>query len=110
MKVALGKISSIQMGYSFRFGLEYMNRGEIAVIQMKNLAEDQVDCVNLLRIEMTQLDLLDNDLLETKKMLFKLRRGIDDRIEPILLENNSIDGSGFIKYVLKHGQVIYSRQ
>ncbi|MDD3269131.1 MAG: nucleotidyltransferase domain-containing protein [Syntrophomonadaceae bacterium] len=56
------------------------------------------------------VDSLDNDLLETKKMLFKLRRGIDDRIEPILLENNSIDGSGFIKDVLKHGQVIYSRQ
>ncbi|MDD3269121.1 MAG: restriction endonuclease subunit S [Syntrophomonadaceae bacterium] len=71
MKVALGKISSIQMGYSFRFGLEYMNRGEIAVIQMKNLAEDQVDCVNLLRIEMTQLKA--HHLVQPGDLMFRSR-------------------------------------
>lgn len=51
----------------------------------------------------------DDDILETKKMLFKLRRGIDDRIEPILLEGNASDRSGFLKEVLRHGQVVYSR-
>lgn len=55
------------------------------------------------------VDSIDNDILETKKMLFKLRRGIDDRIEPILLEDNSSDKSGFLKDVLKYGHVVYSR-
>lgn len=59
------------MGYSFRFGLEYMNRGEIAVIQMKNLAEDQVDCVNLLRIEMTQLKA--HHLVQPGDLMFRSR-------------------------------------
>jgi restriction endonuclease S subunit len=55
MKIALSKISSIQMGYSFRTGLDFMNRGDIAVIQMKDLDEDQVDCDNLLYIEIGNL-------------------------------------------------------
>ncbi len=50
---------------------------------------------------------VDDDFLETETMLYKLRRNIDDRIEPILLEENN-DESGFLNEVLKHGQIIYN--
>jgi len=55
------------------------------------------------------VDSIDGDILETEKTLFKLRRTIDDRIEPVLLEEKS-DASGFLKDLLEYGQVIYSRQ
>lgn len=51
---------------------------------------------------------INDDILETQKILFKLRRNIDDRIEPILLEENN-DASGFLTEVLKHGHIVYSR-
>ena len=50
---------------------------------------------------------MEGDFLEMEAMLYKLRRNVDDRIEPVLLEENS-DESGFLKEILKHGQVIYS--
>ncbi len=40
-------------------------------------------------------------------MLYKLRRHVDDRIEPILIDSNE-DKSGFLDEILKHGQIIYS--
>lgn len=53
------------------------------------------------------VDAVDDDFLETEAMLYKLRRNVDDRIEPVLLEEKN-DGSGFLNEILKHGQVIYS--
>jgi predicted nucleotidyltransferase len=53
------------------------------------------------------VDVVEGDFLEMEAMLYKLRRNVDDRIEPVLLEENS-DESGFLKEILKHGQVIYS--
>lgn len=38
---ALGDIADIQMGYSFRSGVEPDPRGPVGVIQMKDLGEDQ---------------------------------------------------------------------
>ena len=52
------------------------------------------------------VDTVDKDL-ETEIMLYKLRRNVDDRIEPILLECKKDEG-GFIDEILKHGEVIYS--
>lgn len=49
----------------------------------------------------------EHDFLETEAMLYKLRRNIDDRIEPVLLEENN-DDSGFLDEILKHGQIIYN--
>ncbi len=38
--------------------------------------------------------------------LYKLRRGVDSRIEPVLIEREN-DESGFFEDVLKNGKVIY---
>lgn len=53
------------------------------------------------------VDTVDNDFLETEAMLYKLRRNIDDRIEPVLLEEEN-DESGFLSEILEHGKIIYS--
>ena len=53
MKLALKEIASIQMGYSFRARLESMDSGEVAVIQMKDLTnQNRVDCSALVRVDM----------------------------------------------------------
>jgi hypothetical protein len=39
--------------------------------------------------------------------LFRLRREIDARIEPVLLEESN-DKSGFLEEILKTGEIIYS--
>jgi len=48
-----------------------------------------------------------DDFLIKSQQLFKLRRGIDSRIEPILLEQEN-DKSGFCEEILKTGKVIYA--
>ena len=53
MKVVLKNIASIQMGYSFRARLESINSGNVAVIQMKDLSDNnRVDCSALICIDM----------------------------------------------------------
>jgi len=53
VKLALKEIASIQMGYSFRARLESMDSGEVAVIQMKDLTnQNRVDCSALVRVDM----------------------------------------------------------
>lgn len=52
-------------------------------------------------------DSIGDDFLEKSHQLFKLRRGIDFRIEPVLLEKEN-DKSGFCEEILKTGRVIYS--
>jgi len=49
---------------------------------------------------------IEDDFLETGAMLYKLRRNIDDRIEPVLLEEKH-DKSGFLDEILKYGQILY---
>ena len=48
---------------------------------------------------------IDQDLFTYAPLLWKLKREIDDRIEPILIEKNG-DESGFLKEVLKTGLII----
>jgi uncharacterized protein len=52
------------------------------------------------------LDKLDDDILASEARLFRLRRSIDVRIEPVLLEEK--DKTGFLDEILKTGQIIYS--
>ena len=52
------------------------------------------------------VDKIEGDFLELEFQLFKLRRNIDDRIEPVLLEENN-DKSGFLESILEYGKVIY---
>ncbi len=48
---------------------------------------------------------IDQDFFSYAPLLWKLRREIDDRIEPVLIEKNK-DESGFLKEVLRTGLVI----
>ena len=48
---------------------------------------------------------LDQDYFAYAPLLWKLRREIDDRIEPVLLEK-SFDQSGFLKEILQTGIII----
>jgi len=53
------------------------------------------------------LDRVDGDFLMSEAKLFRLRREIDARIEPVLLEESN-DKSGFLEEILKTGEIIYS--
>ena len=48
---------------------------------------------------------IDLDFFTYAPLLWKLRREINDRIEPILIEKNK-DESGFLKEILKTGFII----
>ncbi|MBF0204847.1 MAG: nucleotidyltransferase domain-containing protein [Desulfamplus sp.] len=51
------------------------------------------------------VDNIKEDFLETIAKLYKLTRGIDDRIEPILLDARH-DESGFLEQILNEGKVL----
>jgi len=53
------------------------------------------------------LNHVDQDFLATAAKLFRLRREIDSRIEPVLLEESN-DKSGFLEEILKTGEIIYN--
>ncbi len=55
------------------------------------------------------VDKLDGDFLAWHARLFKLRRAIDLRIEPVLVEEN-LDKSGFLAEILATGHVVYPEQ
>ncbi len=48
------------------------------------------------------VDHIEGDYFAIHPLLWKLRRQIDDRIEPILIERDK-DNSGFLSEILKHG-------
>jgi hypothetical protein len=48
------------------------------------------------------------DNLENAALLYKLRRGIDERLEPVLIEEGN-DRSGFLAEIQKYGQVILNK-
>lgn len=50
---------------------------------------------------------LEGDHLENAAELFKLRRDIDLRIEPVLIESDD-PGSGFYREILRTGKIVYS--
>jgi predicted nucleotidyltransferase len=54
------------------------------------------------------LDTVHADCLESMALLYKLRRGIDDRIEPVLLEKSN-DSSGFLAEIMKYGQIVFTQ-
>ncbi|THF84688.1 nucleotidyltransferase domain-containing protein [Cohnella fermenti] len=51
------------------------------------------------------VDRIDEDFLDTEAKLFRLRRNLDLRIEPILLEEQK-DKSGFINQIINDGYVL----
>lgn len=51
---------------------------------------------------------IDGSFLEKEAGLYKIRRNIDENIEPVLFEAGS-DKSGFLDSILSYGEVIYKR-
>ena len=51
---------------------------------------------------------VNGDFLDAEAGLYRIRRRIDDRIEPVLLEMGE-DRSGFLDTVLRTGEVVYER-
>jgi predicted nucleotidyltransferase len=49
----------------------------------------------------------DEDYLKSRQKLFKLGTGIDCRIEPVLIERDQKDLSGFFEEILSTGEIIY---
>lgn len=48
------------------------------------------------------VDKIQGDYFSTRPLLWRTRREVDDRIEPVILEKNN-DESGFLKEVMKNG-------
>ena len=57
VKVSLKEVVTVQTGYSFRSRLDTSERGNVAVIQMKDLRDDNntVDCKDLIRVDMDRV-------------------------------------------------------
>ena len=51
---------------------------------------------------------INGDYLDLATMLYKMRRDIDDRIEPVLLEEGR-DQSGFLNEIRKTGFCVFDR-
>ena len=51
------------------------------------------------------VDELKGDFFSTRPLLWKIRREVDDRIEPILFETQH-DDSGFLKEIMENGIMI----
>ena len=51
------------------------------------------------------VDKLQGDYFSTRPLLWRLRREIDDRIEPVILDKSN-DESGFLEEVMKNGIII----
>lgn len=72
MKVELKDIASIQMGYSFRARLESMDSGTVAVIQMKDLTDqNRVDCSALSRVDIEKPK--EHHLIKPGDLIFRSR-------------------------------------
>jgi hypothetical protein len=69
--VALSKISDIQMGYSFRAGLEPKLSGPVGVIQMKDLRDDHV--VDLGGLTRTDMDVRVESRARQNDIVFRSR-------------------------------------
>lgn len=53
------------------------------------------------------VDKFSDDFLEDQTNLFRLTRGIDSRIEPVLLSLTE-DQSGFVESIVKNGKILYA--
>jgi len=72
MKKKLKEITSVQMGYSFRSRIEASEDGGVAVIQMKDLLDDNtVGCDDLVTINMEAMK--DHHLAQRGDLVFRAR-------------------------------------
>jgi predicted nucleotidyltransferase len=54
------------------------------------------------------VDKIDGSFIESEAGLYKIRRNIDENIEPILFEEGN-DRSGFLENILNYGEIVYQR-
>lgn len=52
------------------------------------------------------VDNIKGNLIDYEYKLYKLRRNVDDRIEPVIL-NEKRDKSGFLDSILSYGKILY---
>lgn len=79
MKVSLGKLASVQMGQSFRSKLEPAPDGNVSVIQMKDLTEDnRLNTQELLHIDMQ--DLKEHHRVKRTDLAFRSRGQINTAV------------------------------
>ena len=72
MKITVKELATVQMGYSFRTRLEAAEDGGVAVIQMKDLRDDNtVDCGALAMIGMD--DVKKHHLVQRGDLIFRTR-------------------------------------
>ena len=87
MKVTIKNIAIVQLGYSFRSRLEVSKDGEVAVIQMKDLLDDNtVGCNELVKIDMDAVK--DHHLARKGDLVFRSRGLVSNAA--ILLEDPGI--------------------
>ena len=78
------KLATVQMGYSFRSRLEASSSGKVAVIQMKDLLDDNtVRCDGLLKIDMEAVK--EHHLVQVGDLVFRSRG--HDTTAAVLLED-----------------------
>lgn len=84
MQSKLNQLATVQMGYSFRSRLETTAGGSVAVIQMKDLLDDNtVGCDDLVRIDMESVR--DHHLAQEGDLVFRSRGHVNTAA--VLLED-----------------------
>ncbi|MES9818833.1 MAG: restriction endonuclease subunit S [Candidatus Thiodiazotropha sp.] len=84
MKMKIKNLATVQMGYSFRSRLEASEGGGVAVIQMKDLLDDNtVGCDGLVRINMEAMK--DHHLAQRGDLVFRSRGSLTSAA--VLLED-----------------------
>ena len=72
MKMKIKKLATVQMGYSFRSRMEASETGDVAVIQMKDLMDDNtVGCDGLVKIKMEAVK--EHHLAQRGDLVFRSR-------------------------------------
>jgi len=72
MKTKVKELATVQMGYSFRSRLESVANGNVAVIQMKDLLDDnKVGCDDLIKVDMETVK--DHHLARKGDLIFRSR-------------------------------------
>ncbi len=87
MRETIKNIATVQLGYSFRSRLEVSKDGEVAVIQMKDLLDDNtIGCDELVKIDMDSVK--DHHLARKGDLVFRSRGLVSNAA--ILLEDPGI--------------------
>ena len=72
MKVKLQNIASLQMGYTFRSKLINQNEGNVSVVQMKDLSDDNtINTDSLIKTHLDKID--DRHFVELNDLVFRSR-------------------------------------